>query len=126
MKILLLTVFFVTISYFQGALAHENDGSAVLENGKTEKKEENILLGPIHFYQKYVSPAIGGSCPMYPSCSNYCVHAVKQHGPLMGWIMTCDRLMRCGRDETKRAPLVRTRHDRRYYDPVSENDFWRK
>jgi hypothetical protein len=61
---------------------------------------------------------------MYPSCSGYAAQALKKHGPVMGWIMTCDRLLRCGRSDTRLAPRVRF-HDRTLtFDPVEANDFW--
>ena len=123
MRILLTVLISLTFLCVQNAPGGEPPSSERVKN-TTEK--DNIALGPVHFYQKYISPAIGGSCPMEPCCSNYCIHAVKKHGILLGWMMTCDRLMRCGRDEIKQAPVIRIRHTLRYYDPVSENDFWLK
>ncbi len=78
---------------------------------------------PIFLYRKYISPVIGDRCPMYPSCSHYSTEAFKKHGPIMGIIMTCDRLMRCGRDETKLSPAVVVDGERYYFDPVENNDF---
>ncbi len=91
-----------------------------------DKNNPDISLHAVRLYQKYLSPVIGGNCPMYPSCSRYCMDAVNRHGAVMGWIMTCDRLMRCGRDEVKTAPVIWSRDGKRSHDPVSENDFWRK
>jgi uncharacterized protein len=84
----------------------------------------SILTGPIHFYQKYLSGADGHRCPMTPSCSGYAVQALRRHGAFLGWIMTCDRLMRCGRDELKLSPSVMTRQGIRCRDPLDNNDFW--
>lgn len=78
----------------------------------------------IRFYQKYISGADGSRCPMVPSCSEYAAQAVRKHGPAMGWIMAFDRLMRCGRSETRLAPEIRVHGKTRIYDPVSANDFW--
>jgi hypothetical protein len=61
---------------------------------------------------------------MYPSCSRYSLDAVHEHGPVMGWIMTCDRLLRCGRDELSVSPRIAVDDGRRCYDPVENNDFW--
>jgi uncharacterized protein len=82
------------------------------------------FLFPIHFYRKYISGADGDRCPMHPSCSTYSLEAIKKHGPLKGWIMTCDRLIRCGRDETKLGPPVIAGEKTRTNDPVKNNDFW--
>ncbi len=65
-----------------------------------------------------------GQCPMYPSCSEYAKKAVAKHGEIIGWIMACDRLMRCGRDEVKLAPEIYVNGTWKYYDPVERNDFW--
>ncbi len=65
-----------------------------------------------------------GPCPMHPSCSQYCSEAIKRHGPLMGWMMAVDRLMRCGRDEMRFAPRIRIDGRWKFYDPVESNDFW--
>lgn len=78
----------------------------------------------IRFYQDYISPVDGHRCPMYPSCSAYATEVFEKHGPLMGWIMTCDRLVRCGRDETKLSFTVIVDNREHTYDPVDANDFW--
>lgn len=82
------------------------------------------VLYPIRFFARTLSRADGDRCPMYPSCSAYSLQAFEKHGFLMGWIMTSDRLLRCGRDELKRAPWVRVNTETRSYDPVSANDGW--
>jgi hypothetical protein len=61
---------------------------------------------------------------MYPTCSGYAAAALKKHGPVLGWIMTCDRVIRCGRSETRLAPRVRFNGQTRIFDPVEANDFW--
>lgn len=89
-------------------------------------QDEDTAFAPriIGFYKKYISRAIGSRCPMYPSCSTYCVEAFKKHGYAIGWIMTCDRLLRCGRDEIKTSDIVYANGGKRCYDPVDNNDFW--
>ena len=79
---------------------------------------------PIGLYRSLISKADGDRCPMYPSCSHYASEAFTQKGLLMGWILTCDRLLRCGRDETRLAPKVRIRGKVRTLDPLSANTFW--
>lgn len=61
---------------------------------------------------------------MYPSCSTYGAEAIHKHGLVLGWIMTSDRLMRCGRDELDRSPRIRKDGKIYCYDPVENNDFW--
>ncbi len=65
-----------------------------------------------------------GECPMYPSCSEYSVQALEKHGFFVGWMMTCDRLMRCGRSEMKVAPTIHVNGKVKFYDPVERNDSW--
>jgi putative component of membrane protein insertase Oxa1/YidC/SpoIIIJ protein YidD len=83
-----------------------------------------ITAAPIHFFRHYLSRADGNRCPMTPSCSSYALTAIERHGALLGWIMACDRLMRCGRDELTHSPSVITRHGVRCRDTVENNDFW--
>lgn len=76
------------------------------------------------FYNKIISPVDGDRCNMHPTCSRYSSESVRKHGLLMGWIMTCDRLIRCGRDNGTSSP-VRVNGKMRYHDPVAANSFWR-
>lgn len=78
----------------------------------------------MQFYDRYISPVDGERCPMYPTCSAYARKAVERHGLFMGWIMACDRLVRCGRDETRISPTILKDDSRVTLDPVSANDFW--
>ncbi|MDY6951890.1 MAG: membrane protein insertion efficiency factor YidD [Thermodesulfobacteriota bacterium] len=75
-------------------------------------------------YREYVSPIDGSDCPMVPSCSQYSLDALEKHGFFMGWLMTWDRLLRCGRDEIKRSSRVVLGGEEKCYDPVENNDFW--
>ena len=93
---------------------------------EAQEKQRSLLLYPFKLYRDYISSADGDRCPMYPTCSQYCMDAVKKHGSLTGWIMCSDRLMRCGRDETKLSAPVWINGEKRNYDPVSNNDFWRQ
>jgi putative component of membrane protein insertase Oxa1/YidC/SpoIIIJ protein YidD len=58
---------------------------------------------------------------MVPTCSAYARDAVHRHGWLAGWILTCERLIRCGRDETHLSPVVIHNHQLRTWDPVQAN-----
>ncbi len=60
---------------------------------------------------------------MYPSCSTYSLEAIRTQGAVKGWMMTCDRLMRCGRDELNISPTIEINGEYRCYDPVSNNLF---
>lgn len=94
---------------------------AAAAGGDTAGPAGSRIIG---FYQNHLSGAAGGRCPMFPSCSAYADRAIEKHGPVKGWIMTFDRVMRCGRSETRLAPEIRISGQVRTHDPVSVNDFW--
>lgn len=112
------------VSAFAGQDVKLDDNPKV--SNKAEEKHGDTLFYPIKFYRDYISSADGNRCPMHPTCSQYCIEAFKKHGHLLGWIMCSDRLMRCGRDETKLSDPVWIDRVKRSYDPVSNNDFWRQ
>lgn len=79
---------------------------------------------PLRLLMDFVSRADGERCPMYPTCSHYARQAFAEKGLLMGWVLTSDRLLRCGRDETRLAPKVRIDGVPHAHDPLSANIFW--
>ncbi len=56
---------------------------------------KSFLIYIIGLYQKYISPYKGTKCPYFPSCSNYGIEAIKEHGAIKGFFMTCWRILRC-------------------------------
>lgn len=54
-----------------------------------------ILLMPILFYQRCVSPFTPPSCRFQPTCSAYAIEALKKHGPLKGLWLAIWRILRC-------------------------------
>ena len=54
-----------------------------------------ILILPIRFYQKFISPLCPGVCRYTPTCSQYAIDAIKTHGALKGLWLTTKRLARC-------------------------------
>lgn len=81
------------------------------------------FLWMLTFYQKTVGPVVSGRCPMQPTCSRYSVEAIRKHGPVVGIVMTADRIIH-ELDEQHDAPLVKVGNRYRYADPVKNNDFW--
>jgi putative membrane protein insertion efficiency factor len=53
------------------------------------------LVGPLRFYQRWISPALPPSCRFYPTCSAYAIEALQVHGPLRGAWLALRRLLRC-------------------------------
>lgn len=97
---------------------------AAAEAASTEVAPAPPFASQIGFFRKVLSRADGNRCAMHPSCSTYALSSLRKHGALMGWVMACDRLLRCGHDEVRLAPVVRVGQRRQAYDPVSGNDFW--
>ena len=54
-----------------------------------------LLLLPIYFYQRAISPLTPPSCRFTPTCSEYSVQALRKHGPLKGLYLAVRRLLRC-------------------------------
>lgn len=83
--------------------------------------------GIVRFYQGplgHLAMVRRGTTSMYPSSSDYSLQALKKHGPIIGWFMTCDRLVRSGRDELRRCLWIELNGRQFCYDPVSANDYW--
>lgn len=82
----------------------------------------------VRFYQgplNHLSAVRYGGCPMHPGCSEYAISAIEKHGPLIGWIMAFDRVIRCGMDETRLSDEIRVQGHWKYVDTLAQNDFWR-
>lgn len=81
----------------------------------------------IDFYQgplNHCSAVRYGECPMYPSCSEYAKQAFQKYGVFVGAMIATDRVMRCGRDKLKWAPLILVDGKVKYYDPLGQNTSW--
>lgn len=62
---------------------------------KIKKIFEFIVLLPVYFYQKAISPMFPASCRYTPTCSQYAIEAVKRHGILKGGWMAIKRILSC-------------------------------
>ena len=56
---------------------------------------EALLLLPIVFYQRVISPFTPPSCRFTPTCSEYARQAIAKHGPFKGLWLAIKRLSRC-------------------------------
>jgi hypothetical protein len=54
-----------------------------------------ILIAFIKVYQYTLSPMLGQRCKYYPSCSNYAIGALREHGAIRGSGLAASRLLRC-------------------------------
>lgn len=76
---------------------------------------KTIVLAPIRFYQRFISPGLPPRCKYYPSCSAYATQAIERFGILRGLVLAGWRLLRCnpwshgGYDPVEDQRLFRTR-----------------
>jgi uncharacterized protein len=74
-----------------------------------------LVLAPVRFYQRMISPALPRRCKYHPSCSHYAVQAVERYGILRGAALAGWRLLRCnpfshgGYDPVSAQTLFRAR-----------------
>jgi putative membrane protein insertion efficiency factor len=54
-----------------------------------------IGIGAVRVYQWTLRPFIGSHCRFWPSCSEYAVEALQQHGAARGTWMAARRVLRC-------------------------------
>lgn len=54
-----------------------------------------LLIKPIEFYRRYISPLTPPSCRFYPTCSEYAILAIKKYGPFKGFFKAVWRILRC-------------------------------
>lgn len=54
-----------------------------------------IMIGCVHVYRLFFSPLFPPSCRHMPTCSGYAISAVRTHGPILGFLLTSWRLLRC-------------------------------
>lgn len=94
-------------------------GNTELHDKKTEPRVQvsrffkRLLLAPIRFYQKHISPSKPPCCRFRPTCSAYAVEAIEKHGALKGLFLALWRILRCN-------PFCKGG-----YDPVPPRGRWR-
>ncbi|MDF2179728.1 membrane protein insertion efficiency factor YidD [Aliiglaciecola sp. CAU 1673] len=49
----------------------------------------------IQQYQRWISPLLGPRCRFDPSCSQYAVEAIAQHGFFIGCWLSAKRILKC-------------------------------
>lgn len=54
-----------------------------------------VLMGVVRAYRFFLSPWLGSACRFTPTCSQYALTALQQHGPAAGSYLAARRLLRC-------------------------------
>jgi putative component of membrane protein insertase Oxa1/YidC/SpoIIIJ protein YidD len=76
---------------------------------EANNERNNAFLDYIRLYQKNISFIRNSHCPMYPSCSVYGYEAFKGGNAAKAFMLTADRLLRCG-------------HDHKFYNLTQQSD----
>jgi putative membrane protein insertion efficiency factor len=54
-----------------------------------------LVLGPIAFYRRVISPGLPRHCKYEPTCSRYAADAVREFGVARGLVLGVWRVLRC-------------------------------
>jgi len=54
-----------------------------------------VMVLAVRLYQLTLGAILGGHCRFVPSCSQYAIEALREHGPLRGAGMVVWRILRC-------------------------------
>lgn len=60
-----------------------------------QKIMTKILVALVKGYQLVLSPFFGQQCRFTPTCSQYAIEALQNHGPARGLLLTVKRMLRC-------------------------------
>jgi len=54
-----------------------------------------LVLIPLRFYKRFISPLLGPLCRFEPTCSSYMMQAIEKYGTMRGIWLGLRRLSRC-------------------------------
>lgn len=54
-----------------------------------------ILIVPVRIYQLIISPWLPKTCRYHPTCSQYAIDALREHGPITGLLLGTKRILSC-------------------------------
>ncbi|MFO7671596.1 MAG: membrane protein insertion efficiency factor YidD [Bacteroidales bacterium] len=54
-----------------------------------------ILIIPVRIYQGIISPWLPKTCRYQPTCSQYAIEALREHGPVAGLLLGTKRILSC-------------------------------
>ncbi|MBO9539599.1 membrane protein insertion efficiency factor YidD [bacterium] len=93
--------------------------------GEAQNGSQPFLFA-LRTYQLFVSSQDVVSCPMYPSCSRFAMHAFATYDPLQAFLLTADRLVRDnpGAHEHGRYPHVHVGEQPKLRDLPEDHRLW--
>ncbi len=71
-----------------------------------------ILIKIIKFYKLFISPYLGNNCRYMPTCSEYFVESLEEHGVLKGYLKGTKSILSC--------PPIRFLGGGAGFDPVNK------
>ena len=80
---------------------------------------KTILLLLLRMYKYGISPMLGQNCRFYPSCSEYAVLAIEQHGAATGCLLAGKRLCKCHPWHSGGVDLVPPANEKSHSVPTS-------
>lgn len=54
-----------------------------------------VLIFPIEWYRRFISPYTPPTCRFYPTCSQYAVEAIETRGAFKGILLAVIRVSKC-------------------------------
>ena len=49
----------------------------------------------LKIYKNFISPILGNNCRYHPTCSSYCIEALKKYNIIYAFFLGFKRVMRC-------------------------------
>ena len=56
---------------------------------------QKLIVQALHFYKRWISPALPSACRFYPTCSEYMRESIEKYGVVRGIALGLKRLSRC-------------------------------
>ena len=56
---------------------------------------KKAVIKVIRIYQLVLSPTLGGNCRFQPTCSQYAIDALNEHGVFKGVFLSLKRIAKC-------------------------------
>jgi hypothetical protein len=126
-KLSLFFIFIFFMAHINSPIGRASEGEPAEASDTADRQETpgfNLGVAIVSIFRDHISAVDGDRCPSVPTCSAYGVEAFKKHGFFIGWMMTVDRLIHEGKEETTVSPLIYSGGKWKIYDPVKNNDFW--
>jgi hypothetical protein len=126
-KLSLFFIFIFFMAHINSPIGRASEGEPAEASDTADRQETpgfNLGAAIVSIFRDHISAVDGDRCPSVPTCSAYGVEAFKKHGFFIGWMMTVDRLIHEGKEETTVSPLIYSGGKWKIYDPVKNNDFW--